>query len=86
MILEGPVFVGDYHRDVEQVAEILKMDFSGVYKNRPPDAQNQPPDSQPRTDHGLGDSVVYAVAANTRMNTTPGCALCPTAFASCSSP
>ena len=36
-ILEGPVFVGDYHRDVERVAEILDLDFSGIYKNRPPD-------------------------------------------------
>ncbi len=34
VILEGPVFVGDYHRDMEQVAEILKKDFSGIYKHR----------------------------------------------------
>jgi phosphoenolpyruvate carboxykinase (diphosphate) len=36
-ILEGPVFVGAYHQDIEQVAEILKMDFSGVYKDRSAD-------------------------------------------------
>ena len=36
VILEGPVFVGDFQNDVEQVAAILNMDFSGVYKDRPP--------------------------------------------------
>ena len=41
VILEGPVFVGDYHRDVEQVEEILKKDFSNVYKERHPDARTQ---------------------------------------------
>jgi hypothetical protein len=34
VILEGPVFVGDYQRDIEQVAEILKKDFGGIYKQR----------------------------------------------------
>jgi hypothetical protein len=37
IILKGPVFVSDYHRDIAQVAEILKKDFSGIYK-RPLDA------------------------------------------------
>jgi hypothetical protein len=37
IILKGPVFVSDYHRDITQVAEILKKDFSGIYK-RPLDA------------------------------------------------
>jgi hypothetical protein len=35
-ILKGPVFVRDYHRDMDQVAEILKRDFSTIYR-RPPD-------------------------------------------------
>jgi hypothetical protein len=43
VILEGPVFVGDYHRDIEQVAEILKMDFGSVYKNRKPDERTSRP-------------------------------------------
>jgi len=43
VILEGPVFVGDYHHDVEQVAEILKKDFAAIYKNRPPDSRAQRP-------------------------------------------
>jgi hypothetical protein len=34
-ILEGPVFVNDFHHDIEQVAEILKKDFSGIYKQPP---------------------------------------------------
>lgn len=33
VILEGPVFVGDFQHDVERVAEILKTDFSRVYKD-----------------------------------------------------
>jgi hypothetical protein len=43
VILKGPVFVRDYHRDMEQVAEILKKDFSQIYKNRPPDARTRRP-------------------------------------------
>ena len=31
MILKGPVFVRDYHSDMDKVAEILKMDFSWIY-------------------------------------------------------
>jgi len=33
IILKGPVFVADYHQDIAAVAEILKKDFSGIYKN-----------------------------------------------------
>jgi hypothetical protein len=32
VILEGPVFVGDYQHDIEQVAEILRKDFGAIYK------------------------------------------------------
>jgi hypothetical protein len=42
-ILKGPVFVRDYHHDMEQVAEILKMDFSAIYRNRPPDERSRRP-------------------------------------------
>ncbi|HWE50674.1 MAG TPA: hypothetical protein VG273_12835 [Bryobacteraceae bacterium] len=34
ILLRGPIFVADYHRDIEQAAKILKMDFSGIYKKR----------------------------------------------------
>ena len=62
VILEGPVFVGDFHHDVEQVAEILQKDFSAIYKNRPADKRAAAPDPQPGTHHGLGDSAFHAVA------------------------
>ena len=32
LMLKGPVFVTDFHRDIEQVAEILARDFSTIYK------------------------------------------------------
>jgi hypothetical protein len=42
-ILKGPVFVRDYHRDMDQVAGILNMDFSAIYRNRPPDERTRRP-------------------------------------------
>ena len=42
-VLKGPVFVRDYHRDMEEAASILKLDFSGVYRDRPPDDRSQRP-------------------------------------------
>ncbi len=36
-ILEGPVFVRDYPHDIEVVAEILKKDFSHIYKAAVPE-------------------------------------------------
>jgi hypothetical protein len=32
ILLKGPVFVSDFHHDMEQVAEILKRDFSGIWR------------------------------------------------------
>jgi hypothetical protein len=32
-LLQGPVFVRDYHRDMDQVAEIFKMDCSRIFKD-----------------------------------------------------
>src|SRR5258708_19436090 len=31
IIRKGPVFVSDYHREIEQVAAILAKDFSTIY-------------------------------------------------------
>ena len=42
-LLNGPVFVRDYHRDMDEVADILKKDFSTIYKSRAPDARTQRP-------------------------------------------
>src|SRR5262249_15587241 len=36
-VLQGPVFVKDFHRDMDQVAEILKMDCAAVFKNKADD-------------------------------------------------
>src|SRR5271154_2608876 len=42
-LLEGPVYVKDYHRDMDQVAEIFARDFSGIYRRRTPDARTRRP-------------------------------------------
>jgi hypothetical protein len=55
VILEGPVFVGDYHLDAELVEEILKKDFSGIYKNRPANARNSRPILSP--DRTMGSVI-----------------------------
>jgi hypothetical protein len=52
VILEGPVFVGDYGHDVEQVAEILEKDFSCVYKERAPDQRTRRPILSPERTMG----------------------------------
>jgi len=43
MIQHAPVFVKDHQRDMEAVAEIVKRDFSGIYRDRPPDARSRRP-------------------------------------------
>jgi len=43
VLLKGPVFVKDYHQDMDQVAEILAMDFSAIYRNRAPDERLRRP-------------------------------------------
>ncbi|HTC35677.1 MAG TPA: hypothetical protein VK724_20045 [Bryobacteraceae bacterium] len=42
-LLKGPVFVKDYHRDMDHVAEIFERDFSGAYRSRTPDARTRRP-------------------------------------------
>jgi len=42
-VLNGPVFVRDYHRDMDEVAEIFKKDFATIYKNRTADARTRRP-------------------------------------------
>jgi phosphoenolpyruvate carboxykinase (diphosphate) len=42
-LLKGPVFVSDYHRDMDAVAEIFARDFSGIYRRRLPDARTKRP-------------------------------------------
>lgn len=42
-VLKGSVYVKDYHHDMDQVAEILKKDFSAIYRQRPPDDRSRRP-------------------------------------------
>jgi hypothetical protein len=42
-LLNGPVFVRDNHRDMDQVADILKKDYSSIYESREPDARTRRP-------------------------------------------
>jgi phosphoenolpyruvate carboxykinase (diphosphate) len=49
-VLKGPVFVKDYHHDMDQVAEIFARDFSAIYRGRVADARTRRPIlSQERT-------------------------------------
>jgi len=43
VLLKGPVFVKDYQRDMDQVDEILKKDYSSIYRRRAPDARTRRP-------------------------------------------
>ena len=42
-LLNGPVIVRDYHRDMDEAAGILNRDYSNIYKNRAPDARLRRP-------------------------------------------
>jgi hypothetical protein len=54
-VLQGPVFVKEYHRDMDQAAEILSRDFSRIYRNRAPDSRTQRPILS--TDRTLGSVI-----------------------------
>lgn len=43
MIQRAPVFVKEHARDMDLVDEILKRDFTGIYRNGPPDARARRP-------------------------------------------
>ncbi len=51
-LLQGPVFVRDYHRDMEQVAEILKMDCSAIFNDQSADPRKQRPILSPERSLG----------------------------------
>jgi len=42
-LLKGPVYVRDYHSDMDKVAAILEGDFSSVYRSRPADHRSRRP-------------------------------------------
>ena len=56
VILEGPVFVRDYPRDIEVVAELLKKDFSEIYRVRPAEHRARRPILSPERTMG---SVIH---------------------------
>ncbi len=62
LMLKGPVFVGDYHRDMELVAEILKMRFFRRLQEAPARPRTRRPILSPERSHGLGHSAVHALA------------------------
>ena len=76
VILNGPVFVRDYHRDMDHVAEILAMDFSHIYKHRPPDERTKRPILSPERTLGsviqlLTPSAEYADEHNAWLRSLP---------------
>jgi phosphoenolpyruvate carboxykinase (diphosphate) len=51
-LLQGPVFVRDFHADMDQVAEILAKDFSTIFEDRPADARTRRPILSPERSLG----------------------------------
>ncbi len=62
IVLKGPVFVTDFHRDIEQVAEILAKDFSGIYRTPQTGQSRAAPDSEPGALARIGDQADDAFA------------------------
>jgi hypothetical protein len=54
-IVKGPIFVQDYHKDSDAVAEILKMDTASIYKNQPAGDRAKRPILSP--DRSLGSVI-----------------------------
>ena len=52
IVLKGPVFVNDFHREIEQVAEILAKDFSGIYRKPQTGTRGQRPILSPERSLG----------------------------------
>jgi phosphoenolpyruvate carboxykinase (diphosphate) len=54
-LLAGPVYVNDFQHDMDRVEDILRRDFSSIYKNRPPDDRTRRPILSP--DRTLGSVI-----------------------------
>ena len=52
VLIQGPLFVRDYHRDTEFVAEILDKDYSSIYKKPPTDNRAKRPILSPQRSLG----------------------------------
>jgi hypothetical protein len=76
MIQRAPIFVKDHVHDMEVVAGIVKRDFSGVYRSRPPDTRSRRPLLSPERSLGsviklLTPSPDYTDAHNTWVRALP---------------
>jgi hypothetical protein len=76
MIQRAPVYVREHQRDMEVVAEIVKRDFSGVYRSRPPDDRSRRPFLSPERSLGsaiklLTPSADYSDAHNAWVRAVP---------------
>jgi len=74
--LHGPVFVRDYHRDMEQVAEILKMDCATIFKDQSADPRKRRPILSPERSLGsviqlLTPSPAYTAEYNDWLRQLP---------------
>jgi len=62
VLLKGPVFVRDYYRDMDEVAEILERDFSSIYRlPQPEERARRPILSQERS---LGSVIKLLTASS----------------------
>jgi phosphoenolpyruvate carboxykinase (diphosphate) len=61
VLLTGPVFVRDYFRDLDQVSEILKRDFSSIYKQAQPGERSSRPILSP--ERSLGSVIKLFTAS-----------------------
>ena len=76
IILKGPIFVTDYDRDTEQVAEILRRDFSTIYKGPHSEARAKRPILSPERSLGsviklMTPSPEYTESHNAWLATIP---------------
>ncbi|HTT72160.1 MAG TPA: hypothetical protein VMG32_13130 [Anaeromyxobacteraceae bacterium] len=55
MIQRAPIFVREYQRDMDEVAEILKRDFTAIFRQQPPEARARRPFLSP--ERSLGSAI-----------------------------
>ncbi|MEZ5401402.1 MAG: hypothetical protein R2729_17155 [Bryobacteraceae bacterium] len=60
-LLKGPVFVRDFHRDMDEAGAVIEKDYSNIYKNRAPDDRTRRRILSP--DRSLG-SVIQLLTAS----------------------
>ncbi len=76
IMLRGPIFVSDFDREIEQVADILKRDFSTIYKKMRSENRAKRPILSPERSLGsviklMTPSAEYTDAHNEWLSTIP---------------